>query len=199
MRYKLSAPATLHTTVQLPASKSISNRALILHALAQGHITPTNLSDCDDTCVMIKALDGNPEHIDILAAGTAMRFLTAYLSVTPGTRIITGTERMQQRPIRILVDALRELGAQIEYAGNEGFSLTYHRYNIDRRRNQPCRKCKFTIHIRFTDDRPYPEKRIKAEPDRRNHFTSLYQSDSAIDERIRCRRCMEFRPASGSA
>ena len=121
MRYKLSAPATFHTTIQLPASKSISNRALILHALAQGHITPTNLSDCDDTCVMIKALDGNPEHIDILAAGTAMRFLTAYLSVTPGTRIITGTERMQQRPIRILVDALRELGAQIEYAGNEGF------------------------------------------------------------------------------
>ena len=47
MRYKLSAPATLHTTIQLPASKSISNRALILHALAQGHITPTNLSDCD--------------------------------------------------------------------------------------------------------------------------------------------------------
>lgn len=121
MRYKLSAPATLHTTVQLPASKSISNRALILHALAQGHIAPSNLSDCDDTRVMIKALDGNPGHIDILAAGTAMRFLTAYLSVTPGTRIITGTERMQQRPIRILVDALRELGAQIEYAGNEGF------------------------------------------------------------------------------
>jgi len=121
MRYKLSAPATLHATIQLPASKSISNRALILHALAQGHITPANLSDCDDTRVMIKALDGTPEYIDILAAGTAMRFLTAYLSVTPGTRIITGTERMQQRPIRILVDALRELGAQIEYAGNEGF------------------------------------------------------------------------------
>ena len=97
MRYKLSAPATLHTTIQLPASKSISNRALILHALAQGHIAPSNLSDCDDTRVMIKALDGNPGHIDILAAGTAMRFLTAYLSVT------------------------RELGAQIEYAGKEGF------------------------------------------------------------------------------
>ena len=71
MRYKLSAPATLHTTIQLPASKSISNRALILHALAQGHIAPSNLSDCDDTRVMIKALDGNPGHIDILAAGTA--------------------------------------------------------------------------------------------------------------------------------
>lgn len=121
MRYKLSAPATLHTSIRLPASKSISNRALILHALSQGCIPPGNLSDCDDTRVMIKALDGTPELIDILAAGTAMRFLTAYLSVTPGTRLITGTQRMQQRPIRILVDALRRLGAHIEYAGNEGF------------------------------------------------------------------------------
>ena len=81
MRYTISAPIALHAAIQLPASKSISNRA----------------------------------------AGTAMRFLTAYLSVTPGTRIITGTQRMQQRPIRILVDALRELGARIEYVGNEGF------------------------------------------------------------------------------
>ena len=118
MRYTVSAPASLHAAIQLPASKSISNRALILHSLAHGNILPRNLSDCDDTIVMTRALDGNPGHIDILAAGTAMRFLTAYLSVTPGTRIITGTQRMQQRPIRILVDALRELGAQIEYVGN---------------------------------------------------------------------------------
>ena len=121
MRYTVSASAALHATIQLPASKSISNRALILQSLAHGNILPCNLSDCDDTMVMIRALNGNSEHIDILAAGTAMRFLTAYLSVTPGIRIITGTQRMQQRPIRILVDALRELGAQIEYAGNEGF------------------------------------------------------------------------------
>ena len=121
MQYKVSAPATLDAGIQLPASKSISNRALILHSLAHGKTLPCNLSDCDDTKVMIRALDGNPEHIDILAAGTAMRFLTAYLSVIPGCRIITGTQRMQQRPIRILVDALRALGAQIEYAGNEGF------------------------------------------------------------------------------
>ena len=121
MRYTVSAPASLHAAIQLPASKSISNRALILHSLAHGNILPRNLSDCDDTIVMTRALDGNPGHIDILAAGTAMRFLTAYLSVTPGTRIITGTQRMQQRPIRILVDALRELGARIEYVGNEGF------------------------------------------------------------------------------
>ena len=121
MRYTVSAPASLHAAIQLPASKSISNRALILHSLAHGNILPRNLSDCDDTIVMTRALDGNPGHIDILAAGTAMRFPTAYLSVTPGTRIITGTQRMQQRPIRILVDALRELGARIEYVGNEGF------------------------------------------------------------------------------
>lgn len=121
MQYTISAPTTVHASIQLPASKSISNRALILHSLAHGNILPCNLSDCDDTRVMIRALNGNPELIDILAAGTAMRFLTAYLSVTPGTRIITGTQRMQQRPIRILVDALRELGAQIEYVNNEGF------------------------------------------------------------------------------
>lgn len=121
MRYTVSAPAALHAIIQLPASKSISNRALILHSLAHGNILPCNLSDCDDTMVMTRALNGDSEHIDILAAGTAMRFLTAYLSVTPGIRTITGTQRMQQRPIRILVDALRELGAQIEYAGSEGF------------------------------------------------------------------------------
>ncbi|WP_321334919.1 3-phosphoshikimate 1-carboxyvinyltransferase [uncultured Bacteroides sp.] len=121
MRYKLSAPSHPKASIQLPASKSISNRALIIHALAKGAIVPTNLSDCDDTQVMIKALRENNEMIDIMAAGTAMRFLTAYLSVVPGKRTITGTARMQQRPILLLVNALRELGAQIEYAGNEGY------------------------------------------------------------------------------
>lgn len=121
MQYLLNAPASLYATVQLPASKSISNRALILHALSGGSTRPENLSDCDDTQVMIRALDHMPDVIDIHAAGTAMRFLTAYLCVTPGTHVITGTERMQQRPIRILVDALRTLGARIDYAGNEGF------------------------------------------------------------------------------
>ena len=121
MRYKLSVPSAVKATIQLPASKSISNRALILNALAQGTTPPCNLSDCDDTLVMIKALDGNNETIDIMAAGTAMRFLTAYLSTTPGTHILTGTERMQQRPIQILVNALRELGAQIDYVNKEGY------------------------------------------------------------------------------
>lgn len=121
MQYKLITNPVLRAGIHLPASKSISNRALILHALSQGKIRPCNLSDCDDTQVMIRALDEMPDTIDILAAGTAMRFLTAYLSVTPGTHIITGTARMQQRPIRILVDALRHLGADISYVSNEGF------------------------------------------------------------------------------
>ena len=121
MRYRLSAPSAIKATIQLPASKSISNRALIINALAEGNHTPDNLSDCDDTYVMIKALTDGEDIIDIMAAGTAMRFLTAYLSVTPGERTITGTARMQQRPIQILVNALRELGAEIDYVNNEGF------------------------------------------------------------------------------
>ena len=121
MQIKVTAPAKIHTTIQLPSSKSISNRALIINALGNGTHHPENLSDCDDTRVMIRALNDDKETIDIMAAGTAMRFLTAYLSVTPGTRIITGTERMQQRPIQVLANALRELGADIEYVANDGF------------------------------------------------------------------------------
>jgi len=121
MRIKVSAPAQICTDIQLPASKSISNRALIINALAKGAHKPENLSDCDDTNVMVKALTSQDETIDIMAAGTAMRFLTAFLSVTEGTRVITGTERMQQRPIEILVNALKMLGAEIKYERNNGF------------------------------------------------------------------------------
>lgn len=121
MRFQISAPKILNGSIQLPASKSISNRALILHALSHGKQMLKNLSECDDTQVMIRALESNSTEIDIMAAGTAMRFLTAYFSVTPGMRTITGTQRMQQRPIRILTDALRSLGAKIEYINNEGF------------------------------------------------------------------------------
>ena len=120
-QYRLTAPERLNQTIQLPASKSISNRALIIYALSGGRSLPQNLSDCDDTEVIIDALRYMPEEINIKAAGTAMRFMTAYLTVMRGTHIITGTERMQHRPIAILVDALRRLGAQIEYVGEEGF------------------------------------------------------------------------------
>jgi 3-phosphoshikimate 1-carboxyvinyltransferase len=121
MQYNITAPTKLNANITLPASKSISNRALIIYALSGGLMMPSNLSDCDDTEVIINAIKYMPEVIDIKAAGTAMRFMTAYLSVMRGTHIITGTERMKHRPIGVLVDALRLLGADIEYVGEEGF------------------------------------------------------------------------------
>lgn len=121
MIYHILPPSSIRTSIQLPASKSISNRALIIHALGKGDCLPENLSDCDDTRVMVKALTEGGDTIDILAAGTAMRFLTAYFSITPGQRILTGTARMQQRPIQLLVNALRQLGADIAYTNREGF------------------------------------------------------------------------------
>ena len=121
MQYMITPPRHVDTRILLPASKSISNRALIIHALTGGNVMPENLSDCDDTKVIICALSHWPEVIDIKAAGTAMRFMTAYLSVTEGEHTITGTERMKHRPIGVLVDALRYLGAEIEYAGEKGF------------------------------------------------------------------------------
>lgn len=121
MRYEITAPQRLNATLRLPASKSISNRALIINALAKGEPRPDNLSDCDDTQVIVDALDHAGDTIDIHNGGTSMRFLTAYLAVTPGEYVLTGTERMKQRPIGILVDALRYLGADIEYLGAEGY------------------------------------------------------------------------------
>lgn len=119
--YEINAPEYLDADIQLPASKSISNRALIIHALSGSDTIPDNLSDCDDTRVLINALKNKPHTIDIGAAGTAMRFLTAYLSCTDGDHILTGTERMKHRPIGVLVDALRMLGADISYEGENGY------------------------------------------------------------------------------
>lgn len=121
-QYELYGPQKLDATIHLPASKSISNRALIIEAILGGAQLPENLSDCDDTSVVINALRDMPEVIDIGAAGTAMRFMTAYLSTLEGqTHVLTGTERMKRRPIGALVDALRYVGAHIEYVGEEGF------------------------------------------------------------------------------
>ena len=121
MQYIVSCPEHIDTSIMLPASKSISNRALIIQALTKGGMMTENLSDCDDTEVIIRGLGRQSEIIDIKAAGTAMRFMTAYLSATDGEYTITGTERMKHRPIGILVDALRYLGAEIEYVGEEGY------------------------------------------------------------------------------
>lgn len=120
MQYKIFAPKEINATIQLPASKSISNRALILKAMAMDTTPVKNLSDCDDTLVMIDAFTMTSSLIDVKAAGTSMRFLTAFLAHLPGEWIITGTERMQERPIHVLVDALVSLGARIEYLGKIG-------------------------------------------------------------------------------
>lgn len=121
MQYTLFAPDAINCNIKLPASKSISNRALVINALSGNAEVPENLSVCDDTDVMVAALSNMPYEINIKAAGTAMRFTTALLSVGDDEHVITGTERMKHRPIEVLVNALRRLGADIEYAGEEGF------------------------------------------------------------------------------
>ena len=122
MDLKLSkAPATLSGDIFVTGSKSESNRLLILQALFP-EIEIKNLSESDDTVALQQALATNEGEVDIHHAGTAMRFLTAYFASQEGKEILlTGSERMKERPVRLLVDALRSLGADIEYAGIEGF------------------------------------------------------------------------------
>ena len=113
------------TSIALPASKSVSNRALLLQALCPvKRYAIANLAVCDDTDHMllgVEAKRAGAQHIDIGATGTAMRFLTAFLAITEGETIITGSERMKQRPIGTLVEALRKLGADIDYTEKEGY------------------------------------------------------------------------------
>lgn len=108
-------------TIAITGSKSISNRLLILGKLF-GDLKIENLSNSQDTQLLEKALSEKSEMVDIHHAGTAMRFLTSFFSVQEGKKtILTGSARMKQRPIKPLVDALRELGAEINYLENEGF------------------------------------------------------------------------------
>lgn len=116
MIYKLIRPDTkLDISVTLPASKSISNRLLLIRALSGTDVEITNLSDSDDTVLMMKALASGDNVKDIGHAGTAMRFLTAFYAGREGRVVLTGSERMKQRPIGPLVDALRALGAEMNY------------------------------------------------------------------------------------
>lgn len=120
--FRLSRPnGSLKGTYHIPASKSISNRLLVIYALSGSEFPDGILSDSDDTAVMLKALREDPKEVNIGHAGTSMRFLTAYYAATGQAKTITGTERMKNRPIRPLVEALNQLGADIRYAGKEGF------------------------------------------------------------------------------
>lgn len=122
--FRLTAPEAIHTRVRLPLSKSLSNRALLIAALCPelGATRPV-VAECDDTAAMTAALgDDTSTHINVGAAGTAMRFLTAYFATREGRTVtLDGSARMRQRPIAPLVEALRQLGANIEYVGEEGF------------------------------------------------------------------------------
>lgn len=119
---KISHPTkALKGTVELPSSKSISNRVLLIQALCNDAIEITNLSAAHDTVVMQQALQSANSTIDVGDAGTAMRFLLAYYAIQPKQTTLTGSARMQQRPVGPLVDALRQMGADITYLGTEGY------------------------------------------------------------------------------
>ena len=99
LQYTIFPPDALRTTIQLPASKSMSNRALILNALSLNSYPVKNLSDCEDTQVLIDTFNSKSNQFDIKAAGTAMRFLTAFVAGMEGEWIIKGSKRMHERPI----------------------------------------------------------------------------------------------------
>ena len=107
--------------IPLEASKSESNRALIINALSDGLSQITNLSNARDTQTMLRLLASDSETLDVLDAGTTMRFLTAFTALGERPRTLTGTLRMQQRPIKILGKALKQLGAKVKYLGKDGF------------------------------------------------------------------------------
>ncbi|SNT05388.1 3-phosphoshikimate 1-carboxyvinyltransferase [Ekhidna lutea] len=123
MKYRLKRyNSRLKGTVTLESSKSESNRALIINALAGGEATRiANLSNARDTQTMLSLLQSRPEVYDVKDAGTTMRFLTAYLAIHGEGETITGSERMKNRPIGPLVDSLRSIGAQIEYLEKDGY------------------------------------------------------------------------------
>lgn len=121
MRYSITAPSSIFTTIQLPPSKSISNRLLILNALSMSPYPIENLSDCEDTMVIVNAFQNESNIFDMKGSGTAMRFMTAFLASTEGEWIIKGNERMHNRPIDPLVKVLRALGAEVTYLEKEGF------------------------------------------------------------------------------
>lgn len=121
MAYQIYPPNKLHVSTILPGSKSISNRALILNALSLSSYEIQNLSVCEDTRVLIEAFESNSNVFDVRGAGTAMRFLTAFLAGVEGEWIVKGSERMHERPIHPLVDTLTTLGGDISYLEKEGF------------------------------------------------------------------------------
>jgi len=114
-------PKLTQTDIGLPSSKSESNRALIINAFCDNEATIQNISEARDSQTMIELLASKESNLDVIDAGTTMRFITAFLALGNQEKIITGTKRMQQRPIGILVAALIKIGANITYNKKEGY------------------------------------------------------------------------------
>ena len=122
MIYKVAkADKSLRSKIKLVGSKSISNRLLIIRAICSQYFSIENLSEAKDTQILDNFLKFPSKEINVGAGGTTMRFLTAFLSMKKGEWTLTGTTQMKKRPIGILVDALRKLGANIEYMEEEGY------------------------------------------------------------------------------
>ena len=189
-QYRLTAPQRLDATVELPASKSISNRALIIYALSGGTHLPENLSDCDDTNVIIKALQEMPEEIDIMAAGTAMRFMTAYLSVVPnGTHVLTGTERMKHRNGAHEAPSDRHprgcpapAWCRHLVCGRGGLSPTpYQRQAHGRRPAGDTWQRELAVYLCPADDRTHAEEGAHPETHGPHHLKTLHRPDTVDD------------------
>lgn len=122
MQYKITHPTKkVDALLELPTSKSISNRLLIIRALSDVNFKIHKLSESDDSAVLLKALQLYNPVIDVGAAGTSSRFLTAFLAITKGEWELRGSERLHQRPIKILVETLQQIGADINYKEQHGF------------------------------------------------------------------------------
>lgn len=119
---KLIAPeGKVSGQITIGGSKSISNRALIIRALSQQDFRIINLSKSDDTRILQTLLESTSPELDCGDAGTTLRFLTAFLSIQDKAVVLTGSKRLKERPVGPLVEALREIGADIDYLGAEGY------------------------------------------------------------------------------
>ena len=143
-------------TIKLDGSKSISNRALIIRALCKENFEIHNLSTSDDTVLMASLLEKDLEIYDVGHAGTTFRFLTSYLAFKEGSQILTGSERMKERPIQALVEALNEIGGNIEYLEKEGYPPL--------KINAPSKKINYKVRINSTISSQYVSSLLMIAP-----------------------------------
>ncbi len=181
MQYLLSGhDKIIRAVVQLPSSKSISNRVLIMNAISFSPYGIGNLSDSDDTRVMKQVIDSNSSKFNIGHAGTAMRFLTAFLSRIVGEWMLTGSERMKQRPIGILVDALRELGADIRSAGKVGYPPIVIRGSHLKGKLLELDAASAPVSFRLADDRSDPGRGAATEPEKTGSPPAPISNDTCL-------------------